>query len=258
MTSSALVEQGRGVDGDTGPISHVGWRQRLLRCDVAEPVGRPAPEGATRRGEHEAAYLVGATGPQALRERGVLAVDRDDLAGAASRVTSGPPMISDSLLASASVRPASSAASVGRSPTAPVMALSTTSHSSPAASVEASGPARSTPARTPPPAARTAPGSIRPRSAPPPGSGRGSPAPGRGPASRPTPSTPAPPRHVAARAHCAESAWSLPPQGGPQRVEDAGVLDGGRHRASLPSAISRIVLRRILPRAGLRQRRRRP
>ena len=36
-------------------------------------------------------------------------------------------MISDSLLASASVVPASSAASVGRSPTAPVMPLSTTS-----------------------------------------------------------------------------------------------------------------------------------
>ena len=49
-------------------------------------------------------------------------------------------MISDSLLASASVLPASSAASVGRSPTAPVMPLSTTSHGRPAASVEASSP----------------------------------------------------------------------------------------------------------------------
>ena len=49
-------------------------------------------------------------------------------------------MISDSLLASASVVPASSAASVGRRPTAPVMPLSTTSHGRPAASVEASSP----------------------------------------------------------------------------------------------------------------------
>ena len=49
-------------------------------------------------------------------------------------------MISDSLLASASVVPASSAASVGRSPTAPVMPLSTTSHARPAASTEASSP----------------------------------------------------------------------------------------------------------------------
>ncbi len=49
-------------------------------------------------------------------------------------------MISDSLLASASVVPASSAASVGRSPTAPVMPLRTTSHGRPAASTEASSP----------------------------------------------------------------------------------------------------------------------
>ena len=49
-------------------------------------------------------------------------------------------MISDSLLASARVLPASSAASVGRRPTAPVMPLSTTSHASAAASVEASSP----------------------------------------------------------------------------------------------------------------------
>ena len=49
-------------------------------------------------------------------------------------------MISDSLLASARVLPESSAASVGRSPTAPVIALSTTSHAIPAASVEASSP----------------------------------------------------------------------------------------------------------------------
>ena len=60
--------------------------------------------------------------------------------GRARAVTSGPPMISDSLLASASVLPASSAASVGRRPTAPVMPLSTTSQSSPAAVTEASSP----------------------------------------------------------------------------------------------------------------------
>ena len=60
--------------------------------------------------------------------------------GLARPVTSGPPMISDSLLASARVVPASSAASVGRSPTAPVIPLSTTSQARPAASVEASSP----------------------------------------------------------------------------------------------------------------------
>ena len=49
-------------------------------------------------------------------------------------------MISDSLLASASVLPLSSAAMVGRSPTAPVIPLSTTSQARPAASTEASSP----------------------------------------------------------------------------------------------------------------------
>ena len=60
--------------------------------------------------------------------------------GLARLVTSGPPMISDSLLARASTRPASSAASVARSPAAPVTPLSTTSHGHAATSLTASGP----------------------------------------------------------------------------------------------------------------------
>ncbi len=62
--------------------------------------------------------------------------------GLARLVTSGPPMISDSLLARASVRPASSAASVARSPAAPVTPLSTTSHGRAASSQMASAPAK--------------------------------------------------------------------------------------------------------------------
>ena len=62
--------------------------------------------------------------------------------GLARLVTSGPPMISDSLLARASTRPASSAASVACSPAAPVTPLSTTSAGHPATSQIASGPAR--------------------------------------------------------------------------------------------------------------------
>jgi hypothetical protein len=49
-------------------------------------------------------------------------------------------MISDSLLASASTLPASSAASVGSSPAAPVIALSTVWQAMPAASTLASSP----------------------------------------------------------------------------------------------------------------------
>src|SRR5262245_16185301 len=51
-----------------------------------------------------------------------------------------PPMISDSLLASASVVPASRAASVAVRPTEPVIALSTTSARRPATSADAPGP----------------------------------------------------------------------------------------------------------------------
>ena len=60
--------------------------------------------------------------------------------GPAAALTSGPPMISDSLLASASTEPAASAARVGRSPIEPVTPLSTTSAPQPAATVAASGP----------------------------------------------------------------------------------------------------------------------
>src|SRR6218665_408574 len=50
--------------------------------------------------------------------------------GRASRVTRSPPTIKDSLFASARIIPRSNTASVGRSPTEPVMALRTTSASS--------------------------------------------------------------------------------------------------------------------------------
>ena len=60
--------------------------------------------------------------------------------GAAAALTSGPPTMSDSLLASASVDPAASAARVGCRPIEPVMPLSTTSAPEPASPVLASGP----------------------------------------------------------------------------------------------------------------------
>ena len=117
--------------------------ERLGDGDVGELGPGPAAERAAAGGEHQPAYLAVAAAAQALRERGVLGVDRHDLAGPLQRrLTSGPPAISDSLLASASVRPASSAASVGASPIEPVMPLSTRSHGHWASSVAASGPAR--------------------------------------------------------------------------------------------------------------------
>ena len=57
-------------------------------------------------------------------------------------MTSEPPATSDSLLARATVRPASSAASVARRPCAPATAFRTTSASSAASSTVADGPAK--------------------------------------------------------------------------------------------------------------------
>ena len=62
--------------------------------------------------------------------------------GLAARVTKGPPMISDSLLARARVRPVSSAARVACSPAAPVTPLSTTSHGQACKLLRTSRPAR--------------------------------------------------------------------------------------------------------------------
>ena len=69
-------------------------------------------------------------------------------------------MISDSLLASASTRPASSAASVAARPTAPVTPFSTTSQGQAAASATASGPASSLGSGRAEPAAAAAPRSA--------------------------------------------------------------------------------------------------
>ena len=110
----ALVDQRRRVDRDDR--AHVPGRvgQRLLDGDVGELVGGAAAERAAAGGEDQPGDLVAGAAAQALGQRRVLGVDRHELARARRRpVTSAPPAISDSLLASATVRPASSAASVG-------------------------------------------------------------------------------------------------------------------------------------------------
>ena len=94
-------------------------------------------------------------------------------------------MISDSLLARARVLPASRAASVAPSPTAPVMPLSTTSHGREAASAEASAPSPLNGGRELGHLrVEQARGCCRPPSAPPPGTGRGWPARCRAPGCR--------------------------------------------------------------------------
>ena len=89
-------------------------RERVLDGDAAELGAGPAAERAAARGQHEPRDLARVAAAQRLVERGVLGVDRHDLAAAALRAawTTGPPAIRLSLFASASRLPASSAAIV--------------------------------------------------------------------------------------------------------------------------------------------------
>lgn len=72
----------------------------------------------------------------------MLGVDRDELAGRGGGEDQVPPAISDSLFASATVRPARRADSVGPRPMEPAMPLRTTSAGRAASSSAARGPAR--------------------------------------------------------------------------------------------------------------------
>ena len=119
------------------PICHVGCRRA---CSTVTPssAGRgPPAERAARRRQHEAADLAGRRSRQALEERAVLGVDRQQRTpcSRAARVISAPAITSVSLLASAMVRPARIAASVGTRPAAPTSAETTTSAGTSAARV---------------------------------------------------------------------------------------------------------------------------
>ncbi len=75
----ALVHQGRGVDRDLRSHRPGRMGQRLVHADRAQLVGAPAPERSPRGGQQQAGDVVGTPGAQALVERAVLRVDRDDL-----------------------------------------------------------------------------------------------------------------------------------------------------------------------------------
>ena len=110
-----------------GPIDQVGWASASSTLDRGQLVPGPPPERAPGRGEHQPApRRPGVAGPQALVERAVLGVHRDDLGArrcAVARWTTGAPAMSDSLLARARRRPASSAARVTGSPAKPTTPL---------------------------------------------------------------------------------------------------------------------------------------
>ena len=89
ITSSPLLTSVAELIVTTGPMSHVGCASASLGVTSASSLAGPPAERSAAGGEHQAAHLVGATAAQALRERAVLAVDRHDLAGRASAVTTG-------------------------------------------------------------------------------------------------------------------------------------------------------------------------
>ena len=104
----ALVDQRRGVRRDEGAHGPGRVRERLLGRDVGElGAGAGRGTGPPLAVRTSRSTSPGAPGPQALRDRRVLGVDRHDLARRRPPAsTSGPPMISDSLFASASRLPA--------------------------------------------------------------------------------------------------------------------------------------------------------
>ena len=164
----ALVHQRGRIDGDLGAHRPVGVLERLLRRDGGQVRGRPAAEGAAGAGEEElldgAARLRAVAGLPAPARHWKSALCSlstgrisEPLRRAASS-TNGPPATMLSLLASASVAPASSVAMVARSPAAPTMPLSTVS-GAPAAA--ASAAARATSSRTPASPASTASSGAR-------------------------------------------------------------------------------------------------
>ena len=80
MTSRPLLTRVAELVVITRPHREVGVRERLLRGDVGELVGRATAERAPGRGEDEASYLLGGAGAEALGDGTVLGVDRHDLA----------------------------------------------------------------------------------------------------------------------------------------------------------------------------------
>ena len=140
ITSSPLLTRVAELMVTTGPMSHVGCASAcstVTSCSSSTDFPRNGPPLAvstsrrTSSGEPPRRHCASALCSEST---GTI------WPGLARSTTRGPPMMRLSLLASASVLPASSAARVGRSPTAPLMALSTTSHGRPATSVDASSP----------------------------------------------------------------------------------------------------------------------
>ena len=140
MTSSPLLTSVAEFVVMTRPMEKFGWARACCGVTSARsarlrPRNGPPLAVTTRR------RTSSARPPRRLCAMALCSESTGTIwSGAAAALTSGPPMMSDSLFASASTDPASRAARVGRRPIDPVIPLSTTSAPHPAAIVAASAP----------------------------------------------------------------------------------------------------------------------
>ena len=126
MTSRPLLTRVEELVVTIGPMSQVGWA--IACAGVTSAVrARAAPERTAAGGKDEPAHLVGAAAAQALGQRGMLGVDRHDLAGLGGRGDHLTPDDQRLLVRQRQGGPGCQRRQGGRSPTAPAMALSTMS-----------------------------------------------------------------------------------------------------------------------------------
>ena len=127
----------------TGPMSQVGWASACSTVTSASSSAVRPRNGPAAGGEHQPGDLAARAAAQALGQRGVLGVDRHQLAGrggGGDQVAAGDQRLLVGQRDGAA-RPAAPT-SVGPRPIEPVMPLRTTSAGRAASSSAARGPAR--------------------------------------------------------------------------------------------------------------------
>ena len=131
ITSRALFNERGGIDGDLA--AHAPGRMVASACSMVacrRSASALAAERPAAAGQHEPFHVFGRAALQRLEDGRMLAIDRAPAARRAclaNSMTSGPAMTRVSLLATATVLPASRAAQVPASPAAPTMAETTVS-----------------------------------------------------------------------------------------------------------------------------------
>ena len=80
-----LVRQRRAVHGDLAPHLPGRMLQGVVQRRAGKTLARPRAEGSARGGEHETTHFAGRASADALENRAMLAVDRNELTAAVLR-----------------------------------------------------------------------------------------------------------------------------------------------------------------------------